>query len=158
MKRILSCLVLTVFVSGALTLSAIAQQHPGFGRAGRTGGGFGLHHLRQCLSSLDLTSDQKAAIEAIVASARTTLQSDAETIRADRQKLQTDLKNGAEKCSIGADVLTEHADAAKLRNDVGSVRDQILGKLTPDQQTRLQTCFRVRGPSADGRPGSGAGQ
>ena len=81
----------------------------------------------------------------------------AETIRADRQQLKNDITNGADKCVVGQDVLNAHADKAKLRAAADAVRDQILAKLSTDQQATLKDCLQtsrgVRGPGPAGLQG-----
>ncbi len=100
----------------------------------------GFHFLR-CLRTADLTDSQKTDIKAIVDAAKPTLKKDHDTIVADRQKLRADIQAGADKCVIGQDALNVHADQQALQADLKSVKDQILAKLTPDQQNKVEGCL-----------------
>ena len=150
MKRFVLTSGLAAVAFAAMTLSAFADNRPTHDFAGRAGGGPGLHGLRRCLATVDLSADQKTAIQAILDAAKATLQADAETVRADHQKVHADVTSGADKCVVGQDLLTAHADAEKLRAAADAVRDQILAKLTPDQQTSVKDCL------ASGAHGAGA--
>jgi Spy/CpxP family protein refolding chaperone len=119
---------------------ALAQGHRGF-------------PFLRCLATADLTDSQKADIKAIVEAAKPTIQKDRQTIRADRQKLHTDLEAGADKSVLGGDVQTVYADTKTLQADLKAVKDQIVAKLTPDQQTRIEGCLAA--PKAMGRMGGG---
>jgi Spy/CpxP family protein refolding chaperone len=112
----------------------------------------GFHFLR-CLRTADLTDSQKADIKAIVDAAKPTLQKDHETIVTDRQKLRADIQAGADKCVIGQDALNVHADQTALQADLKSVKDQILAKLTPDQQNKVEGCLAA--PTGMGPMGRG---
>jgi Spy/CpxP family protein refolding chaperone len=107
---------------------AMAQGHRGF-------------PFLRCLRTADLTDSQKADIKAIVDAARPTLKKDHDTIVADRQKLRADIQSGADKCIVGQDALNVHADQQTLQADLKSVKDQILAKLTPDQQSKVEGCL-----------------
>ena len=149
MKRFLLTSGLAAVAFAAMTLSAFADDRPAAVLAGRGAGGHGQQRLRRCLATVDLSADQKTAIAAIVAAAKPTLDADAQTVRADHEKIHTDVSSGADKSVVGQDVLTAHADAEKLRADEGALRDQIVAKLMPDQQTRLTACL------ASSRKGAG---
>ena len=148
MKRFVLTSGLAALALAAMTLSALADNRPAIDLAARAGGGHGLQGLRRCLSNLDLSADQKSAIQAIVTAATPTLEANAATVKADRQKVHADIASGADKSVVGQDVLTAHADAQTLQAAVGAVRDQILAKLTADQQASLKDCLASsqRGP------------
>lgn len=111
----------------------------------------GFHFLR-CLRTADLTDSQKADIKAIVDAAKPTLQKDHATIVTDRQKLRADIQAGADKCVIGQDALNVHADQTALQADLKSIKDQILARLTPDQQSKVEGCLAApRGMGPMGR-------
>jgi Spy/CpxP family protein refolding chaperone len=148
MKRFLLTSGLAAVAFAALTLSAFADDRPA-ALAGHGVDGHGHQRLRRCLETVDLSADQKAAIAAIVAAAKFGLEADAQTARADHEKLRADISSGADKSVLGQDVLTAHADAEKLRADQAAVHDQIVAKLTPDQQTRLAACL-ASGPRGQG--------
>jgi len=152
MKRFVLTSGLAAVVLAAMTLSALADNRPPVDLAARAGKGHGLQGLRRCLSNLDLSADQKSAIQAIVTAAKPTLDADAATVKADRQKVRADIDAGADKSVIGQDVLTAHADAQALRAAVAAVRDQILAKLSTDQQASLKDCLASshRGPGTAG--------
>lgn len=141
-----------LMAAAALVLMAL----PGFAQdrapVAMAQGHRGLHFLR-CLKAADLTDSQKADIKAIVEAAKPTLQKDHQTIRADRQKLHADLEAGADKSVIGADAIALHADMKTLQADLKAVKDQIVAKLTPDQQSRVEGCLAA--PGAMGPMGHG---
>jgi len=143
MKRLVLTSGLAAVAFAAMTLSAFADERPGIDRAGRAGGGRGIMRLRKCLSGLDLSADQKSAIQAIVTAAKPALEADAATVKADRQKVRADIASGADKSVVGQDVLTAHADAQALRAAAAAVRDQILAKLSTDQQNSVKDCLQA---------------
>ena len=155
MKRFILTSGLAAVAFSAMTLSAFAGDRPAAVLAGRAEGGRGLHRLHRCLAAIDLSADQKAAIQAILAAAKTTIQADAETVRADHEKLHADLTSGADKGVVGQDALTAHADAGKLHAAADAVRDQILAKLSPTSipLSRIVSRPRVAAPA---RPDSAA--
>jgi Spy/CpxP family protein refolding chaperone len=140
-----------IAVSVALLLTAalgtgFAQQRTAPARVHRL-----RHHLRECLSILDLTDKQKSDIQAVVDAAVPTLQADVDALKAARQILKDALDaNPPDACAIGADALAARAAREKLRSDREAVRTQIEGTLTPDQVARLEGCLAA--PSADGAP------
>ncbi len=141
LNRIAFVLAFALFASAA---AAPALEGDGLRAAGHPrpgGGGLALHSLHRCTALLDLTSDAKAAIDGIFAAARPSLQADREALKAARQKIEADIASGADKSVLGDDVLARHAGAQKLHADIAGVRDQVLAKLTPDQQSRLQGCL-----------------
>jgi Spy/CpxP family protein refolding chaperone len=154
MKRFVLTSGLAAVAFAALTLSAFADERPGIDRAGRAGGRHGVMQLRKCLSGVDLSADQKSAIQAIVTAAKPGLEAAAATVKADRQKVKADIAGGADKSVIGQDVLTAHADAQALRAAGAAVRDQILAKLSTDQQNSVKDCLAAsrafRSPGAAG--------
>ena len=152
MKRFFLTSGLAAVAFAAMTLSAFADDRPAGILAGHAAGGHGLRKLRRCLATVDLSADQKAAIAAIVAGAKPTLEADAQTVKADHEKLQADISSGADKCVVGQDLLTAHADAQALRAAAGAVRDQIVAKLSPDQQGKLTACL-ASGPHGPGAVG-----
>ena len=152
MKRFVLTSGLAAVAFVAMALSALADNRSAVDLAAHAGGGHGLQRLRRCLSNLDLSADQKSAIQAIVTAAKPALEANAATVKADRQKVRADIESGADKSVVGQDVLTAHADAETLRAAVGAVRDQILAKLTADQQASLKDCLAAshRGPGTAG--------
>jgi Spy/CpxP family protein refolding chaperone len=152
MKRFLFTSGLAAVAFAAMTLSAFADDRPAAVLAGRAGHGHGLQRLRRCLATVDLTDDQKSAIQAIVAAAKPGLEAGAQTVKTDHEKLHADISTGADKCVVGQDLLTAHADADKLRAAASAVHDQIVAKLTPDQQSKLTACL-ASGPRRPGRAG-----
>jgi Spy/CpxP family protein refolding chaperone len=147
MKRFSHPLKLAAIGLAVLAATAAARQMPDDG-ASDWSHGPGLRRLEKCLSGLDLSAEQQAAIESILSAARPTLQADAKALKADHQRLRTDISNGADKCVLGQDVLNQHASLTKLENDRQAVRDQILAKLTPEQQEKFNACSQ--GPRGRG--------
>jgi len=138
MKRI----ALTFAAAGAFALLVAgplaAQERRGMGAHG----GFAARRLTRCLATLNLSAGQKADIDAAIAAAKPTLQSDRQALAADRQKLKADLDAGADKSVIGQDTITLHTDRQKLRADALALKDQIVSKLDTDQKNQLKGCFR----------------
>ena len=153
MKRFVLTSGLAAVAFAAMTLSAFADDRPTIDRAGRAGGGHGLMKLRKCLSSVDLPTDQQAAVQTIVAAAQAGIKTAAETVRADHVQLQKDLTSGADKSVVGQDMINAHADREKLRAAVDAVRDQILAKLNTDQQASLKGCLQASRASRGFRGG-----
>ncbi len=150
MKGLPRFLSLVLLALAALASAALADDPPA------PAGGKGMHGLRRCLSQLDLSDDQKSQIQSAVDAARPGLQADRQALRADRQKLQADLTGGADACALGQDVLTRHADAAKMKGDAQALRTQVLARLTAQQQTTLQSCAQSsRGARHWGGPPAG---
>jgi Spy/CpxP family protein refolding chaperone len=113
------------------------------------------HHLRECLSILNLTDQQKTDIQAILDAAAPTLQADVDAVKAAHQTLKDALDaNPPDACAIGADALAAKAARETLRTDREAVRTQIEGTLTPEQLARLEGCLAA--PSAGDVPDDGA--
>ena len=153
MKRFSLTSGLAALAFAAMTMSAIADDRPSAVLARPAAGDHGLHRLRRCLATADLSADQKTAIQAIVASAKAALETDARTVKADHEKVHADVTAGADKCVVGQDLLTAHADAEKLRADAAAVRDQILAKLSADQQAAVKDCLAASRARIPGRFG-----
>lgn len=100
------------------------------------------HHLRECLSILDLSDQQKADIQAILEAAAPTLQADADAVKTARLTLTAALEaNPPDACAIGADALALKGARETLRSERESVRQQVEATLTPDQVARLEGCL-----------------
>ncbi len=139
MKRTLTVLTLAAVAAIFLTLPAVAQDRGPIGMADRierhTGG------LLRCLRGLDLTASQKSDIKAILDTARPTFQADVAAIRAARQKLNADYQAGADKSVLGQDYIDVRTAVKKLQADHSAVKDQVLGKLTPEQGDKAAACL-----------------
>ena len=132
-------------LAAVLSLPLLAQDHGGMG--GGMGGHIGRHAagLMRCLRQADLSDSQKADIKAIFDASKPTIQADAQAIKAARQKLNADFDAGADKSVLGADYVAVRAAMTKLQSDGQAIRDQILGKLTADQKTKVQDCLDAQG-------------
>jgi Spy/CpxP family protein refolding chaperone len=140
MKRFSRILILAGAATAALSLTALADEnagHMGFGHRG--------HGIQKCLAVADLSSDQQTAIDGIMASGKSTMQADFQALKADHQKLQADLDNGADKSVVGQDTIAVNNDKAKLKADWKAVKDQVMAKLTPDQQNKVNGCLESSG-------------
>ena len=140
MKRPSRILILAGAATAALSLSALADEnagHMGFGHHG--------HAIQKCLAVADLSPDQQTAIDGILASGKTAMQADFQALKADHQKLKTDLDNGADKSVVGQDTITMNNDRAKLKADWKAVKDQVMAKLSPDQQNKVNGCLESSG-------------
>jgi Spy/CpxP family protein refolding chaperone len=153
MKRFLVALALTIIALGATAALVSADGPPPASPADLRAGGRGLRHLERCLSTLGLSSDQKAAVEEILSAAQPALQASVEALRAGHERIRADVANGADKCIVGQDVLDQNANRTKLRNEMQTVRDQILAKLTPDQQNGFNACAQAPGARHRACPG-----
>jgi len=151
MKRPLAAFGLALAALLISTGTVSAQQRGPIARPDRTAAPAArLEGIVRCLSILNLSTEQKTAIAAIVAAARPSLEADAQALRADREKIRSDIESGADKCVIGQDTLNAHADGEKLRTEIAAIRDQVLAQLTPDQQSQLKGCLQA----PQGRPGA----
>lgn len=147
MKRFSKTLTLAAVAAAVLSLPLAAQDRPSFTLADR------LEHraggLLRCLRGLDLSDTQKADIRTILDAAKSTLQADAQAIRAARQKLDADYTAGADKSVLGQDYINVRAAVKKFHDDGAAVKDQVLAQLTADQQTKAQACLDAHnGPGA----------
>ena len=144
MKRFSKTLTLAVLAAAVLSLPLAAQDRPSFAPADhlehRAGG------LLRCLRGLDLSESQKTDIKAILDAAKPTFQADAAAIRAAHQKLDADYDAGADKSVLGQDYINVRAAVKKLHDDRQATKDQVLGKLTADQQTKTQACLDASHP------------
>jgi Spy/CpxP family protein refolding chaperone len=97
-------------------------------------------HIERCLSTLDLSAEQNTSIQAILSSGKATLKADAEALRANHAQMQTDIANGADKATLGQNVLNQDAAMTKMKNDSQAMHDQIATQLRPDQQASFNAC------------------
>ena len=141
MRRLLPRLAVLALLGVALALPAFAQEAPAARHPGR-------HHLKECLSILDQTDQQKTDIQAALDAARPTLEAGVAAVHSARQTLRAAVDAvPPDACAIGSDALAVKAALATLRSEREAVRDQVLATLTPDQQARLQGCLDA--PRAD---------
>ena len=134
MRRFLPRFALFAGVSLAFTLSAFAQEAV-IRHAAR-------HRLKECLSILDLTDQQKSDIAGILEAAKPTFEANVAAVRAARETFRTAVAAvPPDACAIGSDALAVKAAVATLRAQRDAVRGQVLATLRPDQQTRLQGCL-----------------
>jgi Spy/CpxP family protein refolding chaperone len=112
----------------------------------------GLARLEECLSTLDLSSEQQASLPVVLSTGKAALRSSAAALKADRRRLRADIASDADKSVLGQDVLDQEASRKRLRADVRAVREQIAAKLTPEQLAALRACARPR--AEGGRRGS----
>ena len=104
----------TLFVAGLAVAAAAAaadQNAPGGPHGGMMA--WGHHQMEKCLSDLDLSDAQKAAIDEARAAGKATLKADGEAMKAIHQKMQADLAAGADKSVLGQNAIDQ--DAAFLR-------------------------------------------
>jgi Spy/CpxP family protein refolding chaperone len=139
MKRFLTTLKMAALVAAVLTLPLAAQERGPVGLADRVGGH--AHGLLRCLRNVDLTDSQKADIKAILDAAKPTVEADLAAIKAARQQLNTDYTNGAATSVIGQDYINLRTAVKKLQDDGSATKNLVLGKLTPDQVTKVQACL-----------------
>ena len=141
MKRLSRILMCVGLATAAVSLNALADDNAG-------GGHMGFGHSRgiqKCLAAANLTPDQQTAIDGILASGKATMQADFQALNTDHQKLQADLNNGADKSVVGQDTITVNNDKAKLKADRQALKDQVMSKLQPDQQSKVNTCLESSG-------------
>ena len=101
--------------------------------------------LERCLSTLDLSAEQNSSIQGILSSAKATLKADADALRANHAQMQTDIANGADKATLGQNVLNQDAAMTKMKNDSRAMRDQIATQLNADQQAAFNSCSASSG-------------
>ena len=142
MRRSLFRLAAPALLGLVVPLSVLAQDAPAAHRPGH-------RHLRECLSILNLTDQQKTDIQGILDAAKPTVEADVVAIRAVRQTLRAAVDAvPPDACAIGNDFLAVKAAIATLRAERDAVRNQVLATLTPDQQSRLQGCLDAPRPEA----------
>jgi Spy/CpxP family protein refolding chaperone len=150
MRRSLFRLAAPALLGLVLPLSVLAQDAPAAARPGHD------HHLRECLSILDLSDQQKTDIQGLVEAARPAVEANRAAVQAARQTLRAAVDAvPPDACTIGNDFLAVRAAVATLRGTLEGVRDQIMAVLTPDQQARLQGCLdapRDDAPTTDATP------
>ncbi len=92
------------------------------------------------LSKLDLSTEQKQQIKAIMASAHPQMQSVHEQIRANSLKLSQTKPTDPNYASIAAAASQTHGSlSAQMMSQRAEVRAQVFKVLTPAQQTQLAT-------------------
>ena len=96
--------------------------------------------MERCLSTLDLPAAQQANVEASLNNGRATLKADGEALKAAHTQMQADLANSADKSVIGQDAINLHAAKAKMKTDAQAVHDDVLAKLSTDQQDAFNAC------------------
>jgi hypothetical protein len=112
--------------------------------------GFALHHMQQCLLSLDLPGNQLAAIENGLSAGKVTLKADGEAMKTAHQQMEADLASGAEKTVLGTDALAMDAARAKMKSDTQAIHDQVLAQLSPDEQDKFNACATANNPHHKG--------
>ncbi|HWZ86363.1 MAG TPA: periplasmic heavy metal sensor [Thermoanaerobaculia bacterium] len=142
MRRFLFRLAAVALLGLAVPLSAFAQDAPAVRHAFR-------HRLRECLSILDLTDQQKTDIQGILEAAKPAFEADVAAVRAARQALKAAADAvPPDACAVGTDFLAVKSAVATLRAQRDAVRGQVLATLRPDQQTRLMGCLDAPRPDA----------
>jgi len=131
----------TLFAAG-LAVAAAATAADQNGPAGPHGGmmAWGHHQMEKCLSDLDLSDAQKAAIDEARSAGKATLKADGEAMRAVHQKMQDDLAAGADKSVLGQNAIDQDAANAKMKADAKALHEQILGQLTTEQLDQYNAC------------------
>ena len=131
----------TLLVAG-LAVAAAAGAEDQNAAAGPHGGmmAWGHHQMEKCLSSLDLSDAQKAAIDEARAAGKATLKADGEAMRTVHQKMQADLAAGADKSVLGQNAIDQDAANAKMKADGKALHEQILGQLTTEQLDQYNAC------------------
>lgn len=135
MRRLLSrflalASLLLVFPLSAFAQDAAVPAHPV------------RHHIRECLSILDLSDAQKAQIQAILEAAKPAFEANVAAARAARDTLKAAAAAvPPDACAIGNDFLAVKAAVATVRAQVEAVRGQVVATLTPEQQARFQGCL-----------------
>jgi periplasmic protein CpxP/Spy len=98
---------------------------------GPSGPGGGIHRV---LGQLNLTTDQKAEIQAIMNQARPQMQAVRESGRANREQLQVTPPTDPGYAALVAFAKTNAAERIQLMSDVWT---QVYARLTPDQRARV---------------------
>jgi hypothetical protein len=103
--------------------------------------GMPLRGLEKCLASADISSEARANAQAALTAGRDVLHTDGAAMKAAHEKMQTDIANGADKSVIGQDAIDADAARTKLHTDAQTVHDQVLGALSPDEQSAVSACM-----------------
>lgn len=135
-SRILSLALAALAASAA----AVANEPSGPTTSLHVGHGHRLRQFERCLSTVGLSTEQQAAIQSIRSDSRAAIQPDLAALKAAHAKLQADLSSGADKSVLGQDVLDQDTYRAKVRGGFQAAHEQIVARLTPDQQASLATC------------------
>jgi len=108
------------------------------------GQGFGARMMNRATRALNLTSDQQAQLQQIMAGFRQTSQPVRQQLRTDRQALMT-----AAKANPGADLTAQASAVAKDLTQLAVVRAQAFGQfyntLTPAQKQQVDSFHGHRG-------------
>lgn len=101
------------------------------------------HRFMKCLALLDdLSADQKAQIAALVEAARPGLEAELTALRTAGETLRASLQaQPPDACQIGSDALAVQSAHDTLIASRETLRAQITGLLTPDQQSRFGGCL-----------------
>jgi hypothetical protein len=137
MKRLTLIPALILTTLGAAALAGAEQNAPG----PHPRMGFALRGMEKCLASADVSPDARAAAQAALAGGKDILKADVAALKAAHEKMQTDIGNGADKAVIGQDAIDADAARTKLRSDAKTIRDQVLGALSADEQAAVQACL-----------------
>lgn len=127
-----------------LTLASTAA----YARPPHFGGGFGHAHfnVERMAEELDLTPEQRMAIEAIVAQSREQARPHAEKMRANRQAMKALTKAEVlDEAAIRAQAMANAADMAELAVIHARSRHALRKLLTPEQQQKLELGHERRG-------------
>jgi hypothetical protein len=134
MKRSQVVLPLFAFLFAA-SAALVADDGAAHGRDGRAGG-----HIQRCVSSLNLSATQSAAIQSTLTAGKTTLQTDRQNMMSLHQKMQSDIAAGADKSVVGQDALDLSAARSKLQTDAETIRGQVIAQIPADQQPAFNAC------------------
>jgi len=146
MKRSQVVLPLCAFLFAACA-ALVADDGAAHGRDGRAGG----LHIQRCVSSLNLSATQSAAIQSTLTAGKTTLQADRQNMMTLHQKMQSDIAAGADKSVVGQDALDLSAARSKMETDAQTIRGQVIAQVPADQQPAFNACTasHTKGPMGE---------
>ncbi len=153
MKRFIGSRTLVVIGLAVAAAAAADQNAPG---APHRRMAHGVHHMEQCLSNLNLSAEQKAAIDESVVAGKATLRADGDAMKAAHQQMEADLAAGADKTVLGQNALNQEAARAKMKADAQAIHEQVLGQLSAEQVEQFNACAAA--PRALAHPAPPASQ
>jgi Spy/CpxP family protein refolding chaperone len=135
-------------LTAALVMAASAMAAPRGERGTHRGGtefAQVMQHLGEAIRGLDLTEDQRAAVQAEFEAHRETVRPLAEEMRSSRQALHEVIMADAYDADAAADIAQRQgALAAELMTVSANAAAAVLGQLTDEQRAELDTLIEFR--------------
>jgi len=114
------------------------------------------HNKAAFAKSLNLTDEQKAAIQPLRDELKTTTQPLMQQMRQQHAQIHASLEAGADAATIGKQMIAAHALQKQIKAAHDKFNESFSALLTPEQLTKFQALQQQRGSWHRG-PGAGAG-